>query len=260
MQVLVLTGANLNACTASGTSALFIASYVGHAACVRVLLQAGADPHTGGSCMECARSRGFPKIAQLISQDFSACVEGFVFDSSAMLRKWAPRFFLVSVSQGILFVNQSSRSIKQNMCTAASQPADGVTSMIARGCFIMRLESPFEGKRCVLKFRSPGNTGTYLSSQVSFAVVIKMPVLTNYFLAQIHYFAFSSEFSMQLMLRWLHLLGAQPFSTCVDASPTETVAPSVNMHTRYIAGSALLHVRSDALEDARVPLLSSSDV
>ena len=65
---------------------------------------------------------------------------------------------------------------------------------------------------------------------------------------------------MQLMLRWLSLLGAQPFSPSVDNSSMETAAPNVNMHTRCISDNALLHVRSDAMDDALVPLLSSSDV
>ena len=258
VQALVLAGANLNASTASGTSSLFIASYVGHASCVRVLLQAGADPHTGGSCVECAQSRGFPLITKMLSQNIPGLVEGFEFDSSAVLRKWARRFFLVSLSQGILFVNRSIRNIKLNLDSAASQPADGVNSMIARRCFTVQVEN-WEGKRDVLKFRSSDSS---LPPRVSVAVCIEIPLhpKSHSFLVQSSYFAFNSEFSMQLMLRWLNLLGAQPFSPSVDNYSMETAAPNLNIHSRCISDNALLHVRSVAMDDALVPLLSSSDV
>jgi hypothetical protein len=194
----------------------------------------------------------------MLSQNIPGLVEGFEFDSSAVLRKWARRFFLVSLSQGILFVNRSIRNIKLNLDSAASQPADGVNSMIARRCFTVQVEN-WEGKRDVLKFRSSDSS---LPPRVSVAVCIEIPLhpKSHSFLVQSCYFAFNSEFSMQLMLRWLNLLGAQPFSPSVDNSSMETSAPNLNIHTRCISDNALLHVRSVAMDDALVPLLSSSDV
>ena len=124
--------------------------------------------------MECAQSRGFPLITKMLSQNIPGLVEGFEFDSSAVLRKWARRFFLVSLSQGILFVNRSLRSIKLNLDSAASQPADGVNSMIARRCFAVQVEN-WEGKRDVLKFRSSDSS---LPPRVSVAVCIEIPKIS----------------------------------------------------------------------------------
>ncbi len=139
---LILSGANLNACTPSHTSALFIASYIGHTACVQVLLQAGALPTTGSSCRECALQRGFPKISKLLERHPPACVPGFIFDSSAFFNKWLSCFFVVSVSQGTVVAIENLRDI--------TRAAASVMRLDARNCRFTQPEC-FEGKDGVLR-------------------------------------------------------------------------------------------------------------
>jgi hypothetical protein len=159
---LVLSGANVNACTPSGASALFIASYTGHAACVQVLLQASADADSKAAshCLECARNRGFSKIAKLLERHPPGCVEGFVYDSAAVFRKWRRRYFFVSVSEGIIICNPSC-IVPSVLRDPHARPADAVTLVRARDCCVVQLDN-FEGKQCVLKICSS------LSSEVGF--------------------------------------------------------------------------------------------
>jgi hypothetical protein len=157
VKALVLSGANINACVPSGTSALFVASYIGHAACVQVLLQAGADPANGSSCSECALQRGFPKISKLLEQYPPGCVEGLIFDSSAIFfKKWLRRFFVVSLSQGTISVSENSRrtwDISWPATASSAQRGDAIMWLIARDCCFTLLEN-FEGKQEALSLRS----------------------------------------------------------------------------------------------------------
>jgi hypothetical protein len=148
VQALVLSGADVNARTPSSAPAIFIASYVGHTACVEVLLQAGADP-IGSSCSECARNRGFPKLAKMLEQRAPGCVEGFLFESSVLFRKWRRRYFACSLSQRILFVHESFNPLG-NSRTDAALPT---TRVCVGNCRLAQLDS-FEGKQRVLRIRS----------------------------------------------------------------------------------------------------------
>jgi hypothetical protein len=119
---------------------------------VQVLLQATADPNAGSSCSECARNRGFPKIAKLLAQQPPGCIEGFVYQPSAVFRKWSRRYFFVSVSRGIIFINPNC-STPSVLRAPDSQPADEATFVHARGSRIAQLDS-FEGKQYVIKICS----------------------------------------------------------------------------------------------------------
>jgi hypothetical protein len=161
VKALILSGADVNARTPSGASALFIASYTGHAACVQVLLEAGADPNAGSRCSECARNRGFPNIAKLCEQRPPGCVRGLVYDPSALFRKWLRRYFFVSLSEGIIIISRNC--ILPGILHATDpQPSDGAMRMHARDCCFMELEN-FEGKLFVLKI-------CCRSSEVSFCI------------------------------------------------------------------------------------------
>jgi hypothetical protein len=149
VQALVLSGADVNARTPSSASAIFIASYVGHTACVEVLLQAGANPNIGSSCSECARNRGFLKVAKILEQRAPGFVEGFLFESSVLFRKWRRRYFACSLSQGILFVHESFNPLG-NSRTDAAHPT---TRVCIRNSRLAQLER-FEGKQRVLRIRS----------------------------------------------------------------------------------------------------------
>ena len=168
MQALVLSGADVNARTPtpSSASAIFIASYVGHTACVEVLLQAGADPNIGSSCSECARNRGFLKVAKMLEQRAPGCVEGFVFESSVLFRKWRRRYFACSLSQGILFIHESFNPLG-NSRTDAAYPT---TRVCIRNCRLAQLES-FEGKQRVLRIRS-SDSSSPLSEVIYFEHIL----------------------------------------------------------------------------------------
>ena len=148
---MVLSGADVNARAPNGASALFIASYTGHAECVQILLEAGADPNAGSRCLECARNRGFPKIAKLFEQRPPGCVQGFFHDPSAIFRKWLRRYFFVSLSDESIIVSQNC-SAPSILRAADLQPADAAMRMRARDCSVAELEN-FEGKQFVLKIR-----------------------------------------------------------------------------------------------------------
>ncbi len=62
------------------------------------------------------------------------------------------------------------------------------------------------------------------------------------------------------MLRWLNVLGAQPFAACITSSPVEATALYASSNAENIPHRTWPHMRVQALDDARVPLLNSSNV
>lgn len=76
---------------------------------------------------------------------------------------------------------------------------------------------------------------------------------------QVFFFAMSSEFSTELMSRWLNILGARPFSADIDGSPSES-SSSVHRHAGIVADLGWLQSCRQTPDASRVPLLSSSNV
>jgi hypothetical protein len=117
---------------------------------VQVLLQASAEPSAGIRCSECARNRGFPKIAKLLQQHPPGCIEGFVFYSSSVFKKWRRRYFFLSQSEGIIVIN-SNCSTPSMLRAPSPRPADAAALVLqARQSCFAQLDN-FEGKQCVLK-------------------------------------------------------------------------------------------------------------
>ena len=197
-----------------------------------MLLEAGADPETGSSCSECALNRGFRKISKMFEQRLPGCVEGFIFDSSAIFIKWLRRYFVVSLPHGVLSVSENLRSAWDSR-SIASNGGSAVTRLAVRNCCLGHLQN-FEGKQGVIKIRCLNSS-------------------------EVFFLALSSKFSTELMSRWLNMLGARPFSADIDSSPSET-SSSVHRHAGIVADLGWLQSCRQTPDASRVPLLSSSNV